>query len=446
MRLQNNYIFLLQDSSEKKSSTQTKSDGTVVLKLHQSFDTTFDRCFENIHRNKEESTPFCSLFSVDVNETNCTANIITFTVEKNVYLNLTVEAKTKAQAIKILESLHKQIFDCDNIKKDYIPIVSYDSVSEYYCNKLYPKINRMERLLRRLCFNIYILNFGTNYYQATIQGEIQERAKKNMRKKSEIYRLQLFFYSLDFSDIEKILFTPQWLDSEETKRCEILKNKDLSQLTDKELREAFEDIKPKSDWERFFSAKMPKINAYDLIHQIHNYRNSVAHSKFLNNEDYVLCNKLLNKLIKSIEKAIIITEEEDFAERTFGKLQASLARVAKVFEDFNKMWTTSIDIMTKSATIALDRLTKIKIPDIKIPDIKIPEFNFPNYTLPNFNLPTFNIPQYNWDNIFNKLNFDVPTYELPDDILDEEIGDNETDCDDEKTVEEGKENTSDNDE
>ena len=66
---------------------------------------------------------------------------------------------------------------------------------------------------------------------------------------------------------------------------------------------------------------MPKINAYDLIHQIRNYRNSIAHNKFLNKEDYEICNKLLNKLIRSIEKAIIITEEEDFAERTVGKLQ-----------------------------------------------------------------------------------------------------------------------------
>lgn len=420
MKLQNNYIFLLQENSEKQSNTKAKEDGTVVLKLHRSFDSCFESYFDNIHRNKTESTPFNSLFNVDINEKDSSATIVTFTVEKNVYLNLTVESKTKSKTIKILESLHNQIFGCVDIKKDYIPIVSYDSISEYYCNKLYPKLGHMERLLRRLCFNIYILNFGRNYYQATIKDEIQERAKKNMRKKGEISRLQKFFYSLDFHDIEDILFTPQWLEDEETRRTTILANPDLSKLSNEELREAFENIKPKSDWERFFSNKMPKINAYDLIHQIHIYRNSVAHSKFITKDDYQTCNKLLNKLIRSIENAIIITEEEDFAEKSFGKLRESIANVVKMFATFNETLAPSFEILSKSVANAIKVLS-----NIKIPEINIPKFDFPKIDIPKIDIPTF-------PNLFGPLSTDDLTDDV--DLNDDEEIENETDdCNDETT-------------
>ena len=56
-------------------------------------------------------------------------------------------------------------------------IVSYDSVSEYYCNKAYPKLNKLERNLRKLLFNTYTVNFGVDYYQKTVSPDLQKKIK-----------------------------------------------------------------------------------------------------------------------------------------------------------------------------------------------------------------------------------------------------------------------------
>ena len=59
--------------------------------------------------------------------------------------------------------------------------VNFSNFREYYCNKLYPKLNGLERNLRKLLFNTYIVNFGKSYYERTINKSIQGKAKQVIR-------------------------------------------------------------------------------------------------------------------------------------------------------------------------------------------------------------------------------------------------------------------------
>lgn len=80
-------------------------------------------------------------------------------------------------------------------------------------------------------------------------------------KKKPIHYIQKFFYSLELGNVERMLFEAHWSEYDEIKKQKFLdeteKLKDLSE----ELREAFNSIAPKSDWERFFSG----IIALDVI-------------------------------------------------------------------------------------------------------------------------------------------------------------------------------------
>ena len=66
------------------------------------------------------------------------------------------------------------------IQADDIMVISYDAISEYYCNKIYPKLNELERNLRKLLFNIYIVNFGKDYYKATVSEDLKQKLKVSL--------------------------------------------------------------------------------------------------------------------------------------------------------------------------------------------------------------------------------------------------------------------------
>jgi len=208
-----------------------------------------------------------------------------------------------------------------DIPKDYIEIISYDAISEYYSNKIYPKLNELERNLRKLLFNIYVVNFGQDYYQTTISGDLQNKIKsviqaKGNEEKKETERLQKFFYSMEFADIQQMLFVPHWTEVDEKAKDYFLKShEDLSKLTDDKLRKAFSEIAPRSDWERFFADKMDADVIQSLIDEIRRSRNSIAHCKFFYQAEYATCNKAMGKFNKVVKSAIAITVDKDFSEK-----------------------------------------------------------------------------------------------------------------------------------
>ena len=53
-----------------------------------------------------------------------------------------VSGKTTNQVISAIEYIQDKIVG-SNIEQEYVMVVSYDSVFEYYCNKAYPKLNKL---------------------------------------------------------------------------------------------------------------------------------------------------------------------------------------------------------------------------------------------------------------------------------------------------------------
>ena len=180
------------------------------------------------------------------------------------------------------------------------------------------------------------MNFGQEYIQAVGEPSVQKKAKelvgKNVDKEQrrenkrqykasnedikEIEYLQLFFYSMELGGVEDWLFTDRCTEFDRKEREKFLsEHKDLSELSDEELRKAFSDLEPKSDWDRFFSEKIELENVKGILKQIRDYMNKVAHYKFFNKEEYQECRKLIASLDTAVLKAIKLTEDKDFAEK-----------------------------------------------------------------------------------------------------------------------------------
>lgn len=143
---------------------------------------------------------------------------------KNYFCDVVIEGKDKREAIAALEHVHELICKSE-IQNGFIIVTSYDSISEYYCNKIYPYLNRVERNLRKLLLNIYIVNLGKEYYSKTVSEGIQEKAKTVIQapkgKKKPIHYIQKFFYSLELGDMERMLFEAHWSEYDEIKNAKI---------------------------------------------------------------------------------------------------------------------------------------------------------------------------------------------------------------------------------
>ncbi len=352
MVLKNSYIFL--EHSSKKTSSHRDEQGNIVFdvghNVHGFIKSAFPNSIKDISIIDVFKTKLDCFLEEDKNV--CDVSFVISTVEKITYLDVIVSGKGRSKLISCLEFIQEKLFS-SGVRQYYIEIVSYDSISEFYCNKTYVKLNALERNLRKLLFNIYILHFGKDYYSATMNIDLQKKIKgvigsnnnrEYQKRIKELYnvnadnaeaiiRLQQFFYSLEFGDIQKFLFTPSWTSVDKEERQKFLtENKDLSELSDKELRKAFKEFTPKSDWERFFSCKINILEIEKTIDEIRRYRNAVAHLKFFYKDDYLKSNELILELNKAILKAIKLTEEKDFAEK-------NAMNLCKTFSGISKMLT-----------------------------------------------------------------------------------------------------------
>lgn len=346
MKLQNSYIFL-KHPFKKDESQYTDENGNLVFILGHNVYSYVKKAFPSISKVDDFGDVYKKKYTanINVNEIYYSISFKITEVTDIRYLDVVVEGKTKSQIITCLEYIQEEIFK-SGIREDFVDIISYDAISEYYCNKIYSKLNTLERNLRKLLFNIYILNFGKDYYQATMDDELQKKIKKlintggnnekkkqikedynvNSKQAENIERLQEFFYSFELKDIQTFLFEVNWTRVEEEAKEKFLsEHKDLSQLSDVELRNAFSSFTPKSDWERFFNDKIQLADIKNMIEKMRRYRNNVAHFKFFYKGDYNSCNKLIQKLNRAILAAIKITEEKDFTEKNAEALKKALS-------------------------------------------------------------------------------------------------------------------------
>lgn len=371
LRLQNSYIFI-PNPYKKEEPLKNKSDGGIHIDFSHNFFSYFKSIFPAAKKMPEDDKYFTSRYSyvIELNGTNLEVAFLIHEVVETYYLDVIIVGKNK---IKIIEGLERiqTVLEKSEISHDYIEIISFDAISEYYCNKIYPKLNELERNLRKLLFNIYVVNFGRAYYQTTISDDLQSKVKsviqaKGNDEKKETERLQKFFYSMEFVDIQQMLFVPRWAQiDQEAKDTFLRSHSDLTKLTDRELREAFSEIAPKSDWERFFADKMDADIIRLLIDEIRQNRNNIAHCKFFYREEYLSCSGVMNKFNKAILLAIAKTADKDFSEKNGEGIKSALAGFAKVLDTYKASFAKAVHPVTQALQVYSDMIAPIRESVIK---------------------------------------------------------------------------------
>lgn len=149
-----------------------------------------------------------------INGIETTFSIKQYSKQKLSYLSIS----TKAKGIYYMELVDEKINSI--MANSYIVITSYDCISEFYCNKIYKKLNNFERKLKELIFDIYTFSYGMNYYERNFSEELKLKVKKLQDKSissesKDLEQLKQSLYALDYNDIIELLFTPKWLVDDE---------------------------------------------------------------------------------------------------------------------------------------------------------------------------------------------------------------------------------------
>lgn len=399
MQYKNSYIFL---KRENIKNPQTKTDNEIVVDFSTSFRSLLIKTFKNITFD-DKKIDFSPSGTITIFEGKKAKKLLFkyHNVGSSYYLDIIIDSKNKISAINLLEKATYLLIGKNNVfDKYFVSIVSYDYVSEYYCNKIYPLLNEFERKLRKLLFIVYTFNFNMEYYTKTTSKELQEnlnyRSKilnkelnefQNTNISKSDYLIKYGFYSLEYSDIDKLLFTRYNSKEDVDNIKEILdNNKDLSKLGDKFLRKTFELLKPKSDWERFFENKKIDKNFQKILDDIRKYRNNIAHCKFISKKQYNTVLQLLKQNTKSLNTAISIIECKDFFDKNLELYQQSFNRISKVIGEIvinsYKPLMDNIEIITKPMIEFSEKLKTIINPISEmISNIDFPEIESSKYII-----------------------------------------------------------------
>ena len=304
-----------------------------------------------------------------VNDTEISFSIKQYSKHKLSYLSI----YTKVNSIRNIESIDEKINKL--MKENYIVITSYDCISEFYCNKIYKKLNNFERKLKELIFDIYTFSYGMNYFDRNFSDELKQKVKQSRDKsistdEKKIEQLKQSLYELDYNDIMKLLFTPKWLLDDEKEKFKLIERIEKDELPSNELVDYIENIRPKSDWDILFLPQIGEIsNIEESIDKLRKLRNKVAHCKFFRKVHYEECLELLKTLNKQLNKALKIVMNIDFQElnaqyasdglhKALETLQESLSAMSK---SISNMMTESFKQITSSVTLPItDMLKKFK--------------------------------------------------------------------------------------
>ncbi len=318
--LKMDYIFITDYGQVMKRSESKSSSVKLEKSLFRVITDNFNVVSPSVTKTKhfiDSITEGTITYEKDTKKYRFKFSIRNHYEHKCTYLSLEYKRKINDEIIDIYEEFEDKLIKIT--KDNFIIINSYDQVSEYYCNKIFPSLNNFERLLRLLLFNTYLFQFGKSYTEQMSQ-ETTIKVRETIGKQRKLYQnkgkqdpLTLYFCELELHQIQDILFIPKYTQHEEIKLTRLLeKTDDFSKLKDLEIRTIIEDLKPKSDWDRFFSNIVNIDNIKDNIDKIRKYRNIVAHCKYFRYEQFSELSITLDCTNKAINEAIYATMSKDF--------------------------------------------------------------------------------------------------------------------------------------
>ena len=267
----------------------------------------FENCFENVTKNTFTIKPKNKIYTIQYSANSCPAE---GTTDKySVYeVCICMDTEDVAKCAELLDIVNTKLTECPNIRKEYNIVITYNEMSGYYSKKIYPSFYTFESKLRCLVYKILIKTFGRTWIEQAmpenIRNEIKGKLKGSEGSDSDGRLIEKALDEMTYYELDAFLFSEnrgtdaeEFLHSVETKE-------NLDALTKEQIIELITSNQKKSIWDKFFKDKVQMDDLRDNLEELRQERNKVAHCKKFTKADYEKNEKLLNKMIESLDIAL----------------------------------------------------------------------------------------------------------------------------------------------
>ena len=239
----------------------------------------------------------------------------------NIY-NLTIEPNhdDKKRCAELLETAHKTLTDIISCEQKYHLIVANDELSEYYCNRAYPKYQKFERQLRHLIFKVVTKAYGNLWAEETINKDLKKKLKEEIKTRSggrkEDLLIEQALHEMSMGQLIDFLFYGEAEILMEDYIDEYYPSSKLESLSKEELISLIEKFRKKSVWNLFLSKNFDIDEPRKKLNFLRQGRNKVAHCKKFYSDDYYKSTEYINTFLPQIDMAI---ENENIVEPIFAR-------------------------------------------------------------------------------------------------------------------------------
>lgn len=171
----------------------------------------------------------------------------------------------------------------------------WDDIGQFYSEKAYAKIYRVENLMRKLLTKFMYINLGINWTSERMPEEVIESIKSSNRDPN-------FLHNVDFIQLKNFLFSEKYPNHKESLIKKLSKADSIDELDLSEIK----SLLPESNWSRYFEKLVDcegefLSKRWDKLYQL---RNSIAHSRFISIGELNEIEDLVDEISPIIEEAI----------------------------------------------------------------------------------------------------------------------------------------------
>lgn len=226
-------------------------------------------------------------------------------------------------------------------RKDFYIFYAYDETSEYYCAKLAPRFGKFERLMREFIYVNLTISLKSQWFEQSFTEDLKNEIKAKLNNQNSLIEQAL--YEMTFAQLYNFLFVEYAYNSPDYIIYEKLLPLDLDNTDKKTILDAIYTCKKVSLWDRYFQSS--EMDLQDYLSNMREYRNKVAHNKFITFEDYDKCTKNLRIINKQLSLAIHNLYSQIYSEETISYIGTLLSTA---FSEFFKNNATIFDAVQKS--------------------------------------------------------------------------------------------------
>ncbi|WP_052515650.1 DUF5655 domain-containing protein [Phaeodactylibacter xiamenensis] len=171
----------------------------------------------------------------------------------------------------------------------------WDDIAQYYSERAYSRIYKVENLLRKLLTKFMFINLGINWTSERMPEEVKESIRSGNKDPN-------FLHNVDFIQLSNFLFSEKYPNHKEFLIKKLSKADSIDELNLEEIK----SLLPESNWSRYFEELVDCEGEFFIKRweRLYKLRNAIAHNRFISIGELEEVEELVEELSLIIEEAI----------------------------------------------------------------------------------------------------------------------------------------------